>query len=83
MRNGYFIKIIKKYQYTNCTNCTNGTNFNDFNKVIISNFWLLFTIYGLRLFFMVKFSSEQALFYPMTGGFMYKNRILAIFFTVL
>ena len=33
-RNGYFIKIIKKYQYTNCTNCTNGANINDFNKVI-------------------------------------------------
>ena len=28
--NDYFIKIIKKYQYTNCKKCTNGTNFNDF-----------------------------------------------------
>ena len=35
MWNGYFIKIIKKYQNTNCINGTNGTNFNDVNKVTI------------------------------------------------
>ena len=42
MRNGYFVKVIKKYQYTNCTKCTNGTNFNDFNKVTLLYPWLLF-----------------------------------------
>ena len=31
----YTIKIIKKYQYTNCTNGANSTNFNCFNKVTI------------------------------------------------
>ena len=28
--NDYFIKVVKKYQYTNCNKCTNGTNFNEF-----------------------------------------------------
>ena len=31
----------------------------------------------------VKFTYEQALFYPLTGGFIYKQRILELFFTVL
>ena len=35
MWNCYFIKIIKKYQYTNYTNGTNGTDFDGFNKVTI------------------------------------------------
>ena len=45
MWHGYFIKIVKKYKYTNCTNCT--------NKVTIWNLWLLFIIYGFRLFFFI------------------------------
>ena len=46
MEYGYFIKIIKKYQYTNRSNCINCTNFNDFNKVTILYVWFLFIMYG-------------------------------------
>ena len=46
MWNVCFIKINKKYQYTNYTNGTNETDFNDFNKVTVYmlhlTYWLFF-----------------------------------------
>ena len=50
MWNGYFIKIIKKYQNTNCTNGTNGTNFNDVNKVTIYIFGFCLSYMGSGYF---------------------------------
>ena len=48
MWNVCFIKINKKYQYTNYTNGTNGTDFNDFNKVTV---YMLHFTYWLFSFY--------------------------------
>ena len=65
MQNNSFIKIIKRYQYTNCANCINWTNFNDFNKVTILHRWFLLILYGFWLFlFLCKLHSHYDIFNP-------------------